>query len=432
MNSLPTFGVEFEFALAANTNPNAPNPDPEEKRKVRFDFDRTPADPYANDNGVLRDVRETLRTAGFPVANVGDQYDVKVWTVKPDISIGDADYEWTWYKVEVTTPAYYYTQEALDNIKYLCKLITSTYRVSTSPETATGLHVHVGYGRTNFTLDHIRKFCAFTWAFSPQFNSLHYRDRLNLDLHGSPRQFTQWAVNFFADNGRQPTGAEGAAFYLGETDYDEFARNVGGSSARKFTAYNIEQTGTEDSLTKTIEFRQHRGTLDGEAVVQWVQTVVGLVRYLENIHPEAFSSLLSVVTHETWNHDLRIADPTWGIYPNDDLATERQIGPIVADGRFTIIDLLKHMKLWGPARYYLERGFYKHSDPDAKLERGMSSGPDDGNDDPWPSGGGGGGSDGEEEQEEGDDEIPPRKNAIAPKNTPQNSQKDNGSLASGM
>lgn len=86
--------------------------------------------------------------------------------------------------------------------------------------------------------------------------------------------------------------------------------------------------------------------------MQWIETVVGIAEFCRSSSAKAFQDLLSVVRLETWE---RRSD---GL----DEAREDQFGPILAEGKFTVIKLLAAIQLWGPALFYEKRGLYTHDE----------------------------------------------------------------------
>lgn len=87
---------------------------------------------------------------------------------------------------------------------------------------------------------------------------------------------------------------------------------------------------------------------------------MGIVDFRHNSSPTAFLDLVSVVKGETWEK------------LGDGLDDEREAtyGPILAEDKFTVIDLMVAMKLWRTAFYYHRRGLYTHrKDLDPNFER---------------------------------------------------------------
>ncbi|OAF63273.1 hypothetical protein VC83_00276 [Pseudogymnoascus destructans] len=58
------------------------------------------------------------------------------------------------------------------------------------------------------------------------------------------------------------------------------------------------------AIKQTIEFRAHPGTLDGDDVVMWVKTVVGLVQWAREAHSNQLMSLMAYV--EAGNDEFSI------------------------------------------------------------------------------------------------------------------------------
>jgi hypothetical protein len=91
--------------------------------------------------------------------------------------------------------------------------------------------------------------------------------------------------------------------------------------------------------------------LDPERIINWIKTAVGIVDFVRNVSNTSFQCLISIHTHhETWE---KLGD---GL----DDKKEAEMGPILAEGNFTVIDLLRYMELWGPLEYYQSR-WYKHN-----------------------------------------------------------------------
>lgn len=54
----------------------------------------------------------------------------------------------------------------------------------------------------------------------------------------------------------------------------------------KGMVYGRRMMEAAEKAKKTIEFRQHEGTLDPEAVTQWIRVSVRLVEFAEEVRPE--------------------------------------------------------------------------------------------------------------------------------------------------
>ena len=76
---------------------------------------------------------------------------------------------------------------------------------------------------------------------------------------------------------------------------------------------------------------------------------MGVVDWVRKATTMELHFLFSMVKEETWE---KLGD-------GKDDERESQLGPILAEDRFTIIDLLKFMKLFEPALFYTNKT-YKH------------------------------------------------------------------------
>lgn len=102
----------------------------------------------------------------------------------------------------------------------------------------------------------------------------------------------------------------------------------------------------------TIEFRQHKATLDGEEVTMWIETVAGVVQFVKDADVTDLLCLFELLKHEKWE---KLGD-------GKDGEREKAMGRIVADYGFTIIDLLRHIGLEKQAAYY-ESWWHPHERP---------------------------------------------------------------------
>jgi hypothetical protein len=102
-------------------------------------------------------------------------------------------------------------------------------------------------------------------------------------------------------------------------------------------AYNFQNVLAEHTFDKdwddpkrnrTIEFRQHCG-LDPLEMENWVRTCVGIVGFVENSDIKELSRLFSLAWDEK----------------NIDTAKDQLLWERVCNSQFTVISLLRHMKL---------------------------------------------------------------------------------------
>jgi hypothetical protein len=166
------------------------------------------------------------------------------------------------------------------------------------------------------------------------------------------RESSRYALQYEDKYGRRAHPLTGAIHFLNCKSISELVRQASKGEASdifKFNQYNFQGFLDRElrliNSQATIEFRQHEGSMNAEPVVNWIKTAVGIVEYVKNIDYSSLTDLLRIVEYETWE---KIGD-------GKDDEREAKFGPILAESKFTIIDLLSHIKLWGPANYYRKR-----------------------------------------------------------------------------
>jgi hypothetical protein len=212
----------------------------------------------------------------------------------------------------------------------------------------------IGDSTKGFDKITVSNLIAFLWAFEPQLNSLHPMYRQNQTWGQSMREASIYAMEYRKKYGRRPHPLTGVLHFLkGNSMYDLIRDaapdNNGSANAYKYCAYSFQglanrDLGFDDSKP-TIEFRQHAATMDTEAIVNWIETSVGIVEYTRNIDNASLMDLLRIAEHESWE---KLGD-------GKDDEREARLGRILAESKFTIIDLLQAMELDGPANYYRTR-----------------------------------------------------------------------------
>lgn len=150
--------------------------------------------------------------------------------------------------------------------------------------------------------------------------------------------------------GIKPTALDGLTIINRKTDIPSLITLVSSHPDPRSGVYNLgglrklAQCVARGSSKPTIEFRQHKGSLDSEEVVMWLRTLVGIVTYAHNVHPTRLKVLLDVAKQETWQ---RMGD-------GRDQQREAEMGPTLAEKDFTITNLFRHIGLEQSANYYSE------------------------------------------------------------------------------
>lgn len=367
-----TFGVELEFAAASLESWQIPS-DHLERRTLHFEDPNKPrfkarrnCDSPTTWQRVAQHIVKTLNRAGHNARFDPDDGTTALpkvfdaWEVtedgsiyKPDEANELAEYQrYKWHPIEVRSPALYFTKESLRAVQDVCSILSSTYCLNTN--LTTGLHIHVGDGVKGFTFDTMRKLTAFLYAFEPQINSLHPESRIeNIYCHPF-RGKSQLCVNWKRENKSVITPREAVASLLRAETMGSLCKMLythGFTAAYQFVNIESVLAGFSCHSKPTIEFRQHAGTLDSDAVINWVKTVVGIMTYIREADDHDFFQLLATIDFEHW---ATLGDGC-------DAEREEKLGPILADKDFTIVDLLKHIGVFSAALYYQNRGIYKHT-----------------------------------------------------------------------
>ena len=261
----------------------------------------------------------TLQNAGFDVNNMLDKTNYQKWTVDTDGSISWHDSPpspgFEYYGIEVKSPAFHSSTWALTQIYRVVMLLRSNFEVFVNDSCA--LHVHVGNCHDGFPLQTLKNFCMLITVFERQFNMLHPMRRLTspyaLRVAGQFRRMAPFEKALRIDGLRDLQQL---------TDCYHLKRN---GDTEGYMAYNFLNLTVRPM--KTVEFRQHKGTLDPVAIARWAELAVCLIDLAHNAGPTGFQRLI-------WDRAY------------------------YAD--YTIIDLLHDLKLYALATYYEQRGIHIH------------------------------------------------------------------------
>lgn len=367
-----SFGVELEFNLAYLKNDSLAQPPDGESRTVKFPiatgFKRSymaiQLDSSAQQSGINQHI-----AALFNANNLGvNQEDPSIktmhsWQITEDTSLDDPTPEdsggiyhkdYVYSQMEVISPALEFNQESLDEVEAACNLLKENYVVGCND--STGTHVHTGRFSqpVPFSLFFLKKLIVFLYAFEPQITSIHEPRRINGTLLGNIRDRSNITFEFQKEFGTRPSPST-VIFYLLQVDNLNDLIRAGTTGGKFFdynfgglmeAAYKVQNDYDNDGEGHTIEFRQHAGTLDGEAITMWIRVLAGIINFIEDVSPESFTDLITkITTAETWEKE----------YDGWDEEREKMYGPVPADGSFTIVDLLNHIGLPEEARYYSTR-----------------------------------------------------------------------------
>ncbi|KAK8058351.1 hypothetical protein PG994_008799 [Apiospora phragmitis] len=339
------------------------------------------------------------------------------WDVNTDASI-DEDYtkEYRWAKIEVTSPVLYYSQQSLALVKYVINLLQSEYRILINHTMM--FHVHVGRGARGFSFTELQGITALLYAAAPRLDQLHpvWCGPLTTWAPG-PRPHSLMANLKRRDIKRAKREAQAAHPYnpllTTEVDIEETGGYVsrlltpyyrpqtmtgahemlqqwfGHQRANAFGVARIWQTQTLEELydclstvylnpeehsyhyrpaynfrnlvdepvtKKTIEFRQHCGTMSPDAIANWISVATGLCSLCVNtpLH-EGLSPVLQKLEHLDPN-----SATSWEM---NNLPRKSTINtaPLLSGRRgdpYSIYDLLRDIGRAPQAEFYQKLGIH--------------------------------------------------------------------------
>ena len=319
-----TFGVELEFIVRYSPEHYQDNLLVSGKHwPIEIDLSQTLHDKYGT--LVRLDMIQLLNENGF-VTNGPQDKDFSKWTVSTDFTVAPLDIRGDWYAIELKTPALVYSSAALEKIERVVNILVSKFKLHTNE--SCGLHVHVGNEDRGFSLRTLKNFCSLITVFQDQLNSMHTVDRLH-------NRFVQSLSRAF----HMSSTTKGKLSIINElktVDHliDRFHKADDGDydTNTAINFFNLHQRLAEP--LQTIEFRQHRGTLDPKLITNWVMVVCNLVN-MSHVAKAGFHDLIE-------NH--------------------------IDDTKYTVIDLLKDLELSDLAEFYGQLVFGTDHNPAVEPE----------------------------------------------------------------
>ncbi len=156
-----------------------------------------------------------------------------------------------------------------------------------------GLHVHIGHRRSGFDLAAVKRLLKLVTVFERQIDALHTASRISIfeDSWCAPPSAIFRRLERDGNGDRHPLHRAAAIDNIGSWD----ALNEWYESSHHHSAYNFENLMAWLNIhggptTYTIEFRQHRGTLNAKEIEGWISVVHSLVAYAEREPPSLFRS----------------------------------------------------------------------------------------------------------------------------------------------
>lgn len=160
-------------------------------------------------------------------------------------------------------------RESLAEIRHVISVLTTNQPWTVTTNSSTGLHVHVGNGRAGLPHRTLTNLAQTLYAFEPAIQLIHPVERVSpWSSWSRPMRSSFPAANDHLDN----------LLAIQECpSIDALAATAAGDG--KAAAYNFRTLAKKG----TIEFRQHRGTIDPDEISAWVELVTGLMQWCHNV-----------------------------------------------------------------------------------------------------------------------------------------------------
>ncbi|KAL8650164.1 MAG: hypothetical protein Q9226_005260 [Calogaya cf. arnoldii] len=278
---------------------------------------------------VRTDIIQALKLERIPVHGILDDLSghnrfskYTVWldeSIEPDTEQLPSKWAGSYYTgVELKTPVFLYQETAFKQLMQVIRLLDDNFSIFVNH--TCGLHIHVGNGTHGLPFSTVKNLAILTTVFERQLNSLH-------PIHRIQNEFCRPLSQSW--DGLDPIliAKEIEAFPNIEQFVNKLSEVYGYPD--KFHAVNFSNLGCKDG-TQTIEFRQHQGTTDPLAMIQWARLCCELVRYC---------------------------------YQAGEFGVLCFLRDRVDRADYSIIDLLTDIGLGGPnslADYYEQEGLYQH------------------------------------------------------------------------
>ncbi|MCJ1391278.1 hypothetical protein MMC18_004141 [Xylographa bjoerkii] len=324
-----TFGVELEFLLAYFREPQfALKLEAIRQALLAQGADRDEIDRVLGIETAPEKNRERckiltrLQKLGVPVHDWGvdGKKDYHRWTVSLDDSVepNDDDLQsmnpqWAngqvtsltaegraamcYASVEIFSRVLPYNIDSLREVGVVVNTVAAGFPVLVNESCA--LHVHVGNMDFGFPVQTVKNFATLVTCFENQFNQIHPLHRLDYayclpeTLAFRPSERNAWRMAEIIDQLNSPR---------------KIIRQFGTKRNDRYEVYHWWCYNYNNLVLpkRTIEFRQHAGTLDLAAVFRWINLACTLVATAYNLESEAFWDLiLQSIEHER-DHNYNI------------------------------------------------------------------------------------------------------------------------------
>ena len=235
--------------------------------------------------GIVNQIYNLFTAAQIPVNNPLKMYGVSnylKWSIWEDPSIREEEEGLGWvgsyhyFGLEIISRILQPNAEGLQEVVSVLGILRTQFNLITNR--STGLHVHVGNGTKGFPLPTLKNLAQLVTGFEHIIHSLHpdcrleEREAARLCRPPSESKYLQSQNPF-----------EKMLCIEEVDDLEAFLEVMNPGMSRAF-AYNFQNLDPwEESGSKTIEFRQHMGTVDAAQITAWIEFVTGLVNFSHEV-----------------------------------------------------------------------------------------------------------------------------------------------------
>ncbi|MCJ1335110.1 hypothetical protein MMC09_000376 [Bachmanniomyces sp. S44760] len=315
-----TFGVEMEFLVPFDHARYAGSiPEHDHRYKPVGGSKFRNLEYYNKLKWLVREeIIAVLRAQRFKVNDYRNDNNYENWTVFSDNSVsapvdfcgqmtGSLDgEEYLWPEecsalgyadVEVKSRALLYCAESLEEVFSAIHVINENF--PTLVNETSGLHVHIGNRTFGFPLQTVKNLAILVSVFENQFNSLHPPERLDNEYCVPPSYSLgaaggdSWQIANLID---LVDSLEEVVALLGrDPDLDDYSH---------YKCYNFNNLLFAGEKKRTIEFRQHEGTMDPGDIVAWISLTASLVSLSHN----TFADIILEIVLDHGDTNLRVTD----------------------------------------------------------------------------------------------------------------------------
>ncbi|MCJ1364347.1 hypothetical protein MMC16_003457 [Acarospora aff. strigata] len=228
---------------------------------------------------------EKLLVAGGFAVNDPESGSYEKWTIAGDSSIkawenedDDPNPQMGYLGVELKSRILPVNHSSFQEVRQIVDIVTKNFKIMENR--STGLHIHVGNGNRGYSVRCLQNLAEIVTIFEHQIHSLHPEDRLSSFWCAPPSKIFDCREDpFHAVAQIERIGS--LMRFIDHMNQDSF----------RFVAYNFLNLRNVRN-TQTIEFRQHRGTMDADEIIAWAEFTTGIVEYCHGVPPDRFMRLL--------------------------------------------------------------------------------------------------------------------------------------------